>query len=161
MLEQDRYQKSPKLYVIGLTMLVLFWVFILYSLYIIPFLIWDLRYDIPELVLSWLFYLQFDLGMSVRLSKVLTFLTYALPALVFMLISSIISNYIDNKIVREEENKVRTSIPVDEAPQPTSAALGPIKQDISFATKLVLLMLVALVVLFTVEWLISVPAPAS
>lgn len=49
-MEPDRYQYNHKLYVIGITCLILALGLILYSFYILPFLLWELHYDVPEFV---------------------------------------------------------------------------------------------------------------
>lgn len=161
MLEQDRYQQNPKLYVFGMVMLMLFWFFTLITIYIIPFLIWNLNYNVPETIIAWQLHLEDTYQFSLQLSKLLTFLTVAVPALICMIVSWIISAYIDKQIVETEMNKDRTSMSISEGPQKKITSSRPVGQEVSFASKIILIILIAVVLLFVIQWLISVPPPAT
>lgn len=161
MLEQDRYQQYPKLYTLGMVMLMLFWTFALLGLYIVPYLLWNFKYDVPEFIISWRLLMEYDYGFSLFMAKWLTFLIFAIPALVCMIVSWIISSYIDKKIVLKKVLDERTSVPISEAPQKETISERPVAREISFATKVFLLMVVALIILFSIEWLISVPPPTG
>lgn len=159
MLEQDRYQLNPKLYTFGMIMLMLFWFFLLMAFYIVPFLVWGLHYDVPEFVIAWQLYIQDEFDLTLSNAKWFTFLTFAIPAVICMFISWLISIYIDNKIVHDIEEKEQTSVPIDQAPDKRPLLERPVGQELSFASKIFILMVVAVVILFLVEWLITSPPP--
>ena len=161
MLEQDRYQHSPKLYIIGMVMLMLFWLFLLIGLYIVPYLIWGFHYEIPEFIIALIVFIQEEFDLSLYLAKWLTFLTFMVPAGVCMVISCVISYYIDHTLVVEKEMASRTSMAIGEAPSKKPVTARPVGRELSFATTLFILMMVGLVILFLIEWLISSPPPAN
>lgn len=160
MLEQDRYKQSPKLYIFGMIILMFFWIFTLLGLYIVPYLIWEFHYDVPETIIIWQLFLQDEYELSSGAANWITFLTFAVPALACMIVSKMISNHIDKRIINESELAERTSVSISEGPHKEPLSSRPIGQEMSFATKIFLLMLVALVILFGIQWLISVPTPA-
>ncbi len=157
MLEQDRYKQNPKLYIFGMVMLMCFWIFTLLSLYILPFLIWGLHYNVPEAIIGWQYHLETNYSMSIQLSKLLTFLTFAIPALICFFISWLISAHIDKKIVLSAEEIERTSVPVDMAHEKQSRTPRPTGEELSFASMIILIILMVLLLLFGIQWLISEP----
>jgi len=161
MLEQDRYQHSPKLYILGIIALMLFWAFLLIALYIIPYLVWHFHYDVPEFIISWQFFLEDEFEYSTTVAEWLTFLTFAVPAMVCMAISWFVSYTIDKHLIMDKELAERNAVPISEGPKKQPVSSRPIAKDLSFATKLFLWMSVALVILFFIEWLITVPPPTS
>ncbi|MBA4697189.1 MAG: hypothetical protein H2069_07370 [Legionella sp.] len=97
-MESDRYQKNSKLFIIGIISLLFSLSLLAFSLYILPYLLWDLFYRVPAFVLNWRegiknFYEISELG-----AAWIVFLIFIIPAVFFGYISYLTSNYIDDRI---------------------------------------------------------------
>lgn len=98
-MEQDRFAANNKLYIIGLIALLLTLFLFFFSIYILPYLIWSLNYDVPDFVSSMVAYFEDDLRYTPLNSKILTWLIFFVPGFITGYISYYISNNIDNKIL--------------------------------------------------------------
>lgn len=91
--------KNNKMFITGVICLVLSLGFLLFSLYILPFLLWNLNYDVPDIVTDITSSLQDDYDYSVAGSKMLVWLIFFIPGM----ITGFISYYISNRIDRESK----------------------------------------------------------
>lgn len=101
-MEYDRFKINSKLYVLGMISLVLCLGLSLLTLYLSPYLIWELHYNVPEFVSTLSSTLQDDYNYSVPASKIIIWLLFFVPAGITGLVAYFISNYIDNKLYMNE-----------------------------------------------------------
>ncbi|KTC93242.1 hypothetical protein [Legionella cincinnatiensis] len=102
-MEQDRFSHNHKLYILGMICLLLSLGLFVFSLYIIPFFIWDLNYNVPYFILALLNLFQEEYDYSIEASKVIVWCIFFIPSIVTGLISYVVSNYIDNRIYKTEQ----------------------------------------------------------
>jgi len=146
-MEQDRYKNNNKVYIIGIICLVVAITFFFFSMYIAPFIIWDLKYDVPDVITSLITLFRENYGYSLGVSKIIVWLIFFLPSLITGFISYYISNYIDNKIYKldirtnEEEKKTKLS----------PETIRKIKESASIGGKILLLMIGIVVIILLLE----------
>ncbi|MFI4918855.1 MAG: hypothetical protein ACHP65_04800 [Legionellales bacterium] len=127
-MEPDRFKLHQKLYIFGIVCLLLCLTFLFLAVYILPFLIWGLHYDVPSFISYLLAFFQDSYEYSSFGSKFLLEVIFLGLGLITGLISYFISNYIDNQIYEivpvldEEEAKQRTLKVKEEIKE--SAGLG-------------------------------------
>ncbi|RUR12211.1 hypothetical protein [Legionella sp. km772] len=91
----EESNNSNKVFILGVICLVLSLGFLLFSLYILPFLLWDLAYDVPDMVTNMTSMLQDDYDYSSAGSKLIVWLVFFIPGLITGCISYYISNRLD------------------------------------------------------------------
>lgn len=93
----EESKSNNKIFIVGVVCLVLSVSFLFFSLYIIPYLIWELHYDVPDFVAAAIVNVQDNYNYSGSTSKFIVWLLFLLPSLVMGLISYFISNRIDKE----------------------------------------------------------------
>ncbi len=101
-MEQDRYQTDKPLYISGILCLIGGLSLLIFSIYLLPHLVWNLSYDVPILIQHMYYYLHTHLRISDFYSQLIIFLTFFLSGVVLTLYSYYASNKIDNKIYEPE-----------------------------------------------------------
>ena len=144
-MEQDRYQKNHKLFILGLFSLVLSLSLFAFSLYLLPNLFFGATYDVPWFIANWVTGLHYAYDISEPAASKIVFLVFFLSALIFAIIAYISSNRIDDQIYSTELEIIK---PV-KVKRGTTGALR-LALQILFA-----IVLVFLAVLF-VEWLLNI-----
>lgn len=94
---EESNSNNDKIFILGVVCLVLSLGFLLFSLYIVPFLLWDLAYDVPDMVTNMTSTLQEDYDYSSAGSKLIVWLMFFIPGLIAGCISYYISNRIDKE----------------------------------------------------------------
>lgn len=153
MLEQDRYKFNRTLYLVGMLCLLISMCLMLLSLYCLAYLVWELHYSIPGFIAEWKFQLMDIYELSDNAAGLLTFFILFIPALITGAVANGISNYIDRSLLIEKATEEPSSLP--ESVKKTEVLL----QSLIFMSKILLIIIVVLAVLFAIEWLISVPEP--
>lgn len=97
-MEYDRYKAHHKMYIIGIVSLLACLSLLLFSLYILPYLIWGDFYDVPEFIVILIAFLQ-ERKYSASSSHWIVWLLFFLPALILGYISYYISNFIDDELL--------------------------------------------------------------
>ncbi len=108
-MEYDRYNENNKLYIVGIICLVLCLGFLFFSLYILPFLIWGLHYDVPEFISRMLSYFEDNYYFSHYFSAICVWFIFFIPSVITGIISYFISNNIDDHllgIVKQSDEEV-------------------------------------------------------
>ncbi|MDP1603234.1 MAG: hypothetical protein Q8M03_08215 [Legionella sp.] len=146
-IDKERYQHNSKLFITSLICLVLSLCFFSFALYILPNLLWDWDYDIPEFVFTWRQGFVDHYNFGVGSAKITVFLIFFIPALITGYISYITSNKIENEVL----GIVPPKLPGEAEPS------QEVKETLSFSVRLLLTVLLVLVVLFFVEWLLKTP----
>ncbi|MBI2786043.1 MAG: hypothetical protein HYX60_06965 [Legionella longbeachae] len=145
-MEQDRFEVNHKLYILGMICLVLCLGLFFFSFYILPYLIWELDYNVPLVILNLLAVLQEDYNYSVGASKVIVWLIFFLPSLITGIISYFVSNYIDNKLyVEPPVNENKESLPPKEIGK-------EVKESVALGFKILGLMIVIIIILFLLQF---------
>lgn len=94
---EELKNNDEKLFVIGIICFFLAFGFTLFALYIVPFLIWGLHYDVPEFVAHLVAALQDSYNYSLSSSKFIVWLLFLIPGLIAGYIAYYISNLLDEK----------------------------------------------------------------
>lgn len=150
-MEQDRYGSSKKLFIFGMFCLLLSVILIVFGLYISPHVMLGFQYDVPEFIIIW----QTKLMHATKYPQGVTgfFMVAFLGFLGFLfgLVAHKISNHIDQNLLieKQQEQEDRSE------PLITNSTI----KTLSLTTKIIITTILLLIVLFSVEWLISVPAP--
>ncbi len=110
-MEYDRYGHHKKLYILGIICLLLALIFLFFSIYIIPFLLWNFSYDVPGLIHQSIAYLQDQYGFTLIKSKSTVWLSLLALSATTGYISYRISNYIDNELLEQLELQEENSLP--------------------------------------------------
>lgn len=141
-MEYDRYQQNSKLFVIGIICLLMSLALLAFGLYILPYLLWNWGYNVPEFVLSWREWLKEEYSYSDQVASWLVICVFLVPAIFCGYISQWISNYIDNQIYGIEKP---SNSPEEEM---------EVKKDLHFGLKIALLIILVLVLVALVQWLL-------
>jgi len=149
-MEHDRYGSNKALFVFGMCCLLLSVILIVFGFYISPYVMFGLQYDVPEFVIFW----QTKLSNTSQYPQFATGLFmvafFIIPGLLLGLIAHKISNHIDQSLLIEKKKEEDNS---------AMLASNNTVKVLSLTTKIIILAALLLIALFTVEWLISVPAP--
>ncbi|RUR16422.1 hypothetical protein ELY21_13090 [Legionella sp. km535] len=145
-MEQDRYSINNKLYILGIISLILALGLFFFSMYILPYLIWNLYYDVPDLVSDMIMFFEnrYDYGETV--SKIVTWMIFFMPSLIAGYISYYISNYIDDQIL---------GLAKKPDPEETLEHEKEVKESLGLAAKIILLMVLIVVVVFLLQFIIQ------
>ncbi|MBL7478779.1 hypothetical protein [Legionella bononiensis] len=149
-MEQDRYSINNKMYVLGIISLILALGLFFFSMYILPFLIWNLYYDVPDLVSNIIMFFENRYEYSEAASRVITWLIFFLPSLMAGYISYYISNYIDDQILGLAK-KVNPEL----EKETTIEHQKDVKESLGLAAKIILLMILIVAVIFLLQIIIQ------
>jgi hypothetical protein len=94
---QEPKNNDNLIFFIGIACLVITLGTLLFALYILPFLIWNLSYDVPGFVSELMATFQDYYGFSVRVGKLLVWLVFVIPGLITGYLSYYISHLIDRR----------------------------------------------------------------
>lgn len=146
-MEYDRFANNSKLYILGMVCLVLSLGFLFFSLFILPYLIWQLNYHVPGFILSLLNMMEESYNYSVGASKLIVWLLFFVPGLVTGYVSYFVTNYIDNTIyhikTQTEEDREHKEIGKE------------IKESAGLGFKILGLMVFFIIIILLVEYLIQ------
>lgn len=92
---QTNKSSNNKLFIFGIICLSISLSCILYSLYILPFMIWGLSYNVFDIIVDMLAYFEDDFFYSRELSRLIVWLIIFVPGVVAGVITYIISHKID------------------------------------------------------------------
>lgn len=152
-MEHDRFAANNKLYVVGLVSLLFSLFLFFFSIYILPYLIWSLNYDVPEFISTLIAYFEDDLRYTPSNSKLLTWLLFFIPCLITGYISYYVSNNIDNQIFG---TKHRAEL--DETGQEVRAAnrasSAQSRDSYMLAGRIIIMMIVVVSVILLLEKLV-------
>lgn len=148
-MEFDRYQKHHKLYLLGIICLLICLSLLFYSLYLMPFLLWKLNYNVPELVTNTLAILEDKYGFSNGQSRGIIGLILFILILITGFISYYVSNSIDNEIYKSE-----FALPEQETKIHTEEIQKDIKESATLGFEIIVLMILVVVGLFLLQWLL-------
>lgn len=96
---QNQSNQNNKLFIFGIINLVISLSCILYSLYILPFLIWNLSYEVADTVLELIAYFEDTFYYSKALSRLLTWLVFFIPGVITGLLAWYASLKIEKRVL--------------------------------------------------------------
>lgn len=150
-MEQDRYAQNKGLFIISMICLLLCLSLLAFAMYILPALVWNWRYDVPEMVITMRESIRSQYGFTETFAGLAVFLLFFIPAMILGFISKSTSNNIEDHIYGiEHESKVNTEV-----------IKRDVQQTVSFSIKILLLALAVIAAVFFVEWLIARPPPTA
>ncbi|KTC86756.1 hypothetical protein [Legionella brunensis] len=151
-MEYDRFQQNSVLFVIGIITLLLSLSLFAFSFYILPFLLFDWVYDVPEFISIWREWLKEEYTFTDTGASWLILLIFIIPALIFGYISYLASNYIDNRLYnvvpKRAENERQGELKKD------------IQETLGFVLKILGAIILILVGISIIQWLLAVPTPS-
>ncbi|BCA95545.1 hypothetical protein TUM19329_19060 [Legionella antarctica] len=142
-MEPDRYRISNKLYILAIICLVIGLSLFSFSLYIAPFLLWELNYDVPEVITHLITLFEYKYEYATVISKLLVWMIFFIPSLITGFFAYYFSNRIDTKVYQAEapENYEKNT-PISEE------IYRKIRESAGLCFKIVLLMIaIVLIVL--------------
>ncbi|HEN5600444.1 TPA: hypothetical protein U6322_002607, partial [Legionella pneumophila] len=105
---QHNIYENSKLHILGIICLVTSLGLFFFSLYIVPFLIWQLDYDIPDFISNMIAYGEDEYYFSPITSKTLVWLIFFTPSIIMGYLSYYISNYIDKNYLEPQEKPLES-----------------------------------------------------
>ena len=146
-MEPDRYQQNHLLYIFGMISFLISMGLILFSLFTLPHLLFGARYDVPEFIAFWRQFLVSNYGLSEIHASLFVTLLFVLSGLLFGLGAYYASTRIDNMIYGINNKK-----------KPAGMRLSSeIKESVHVFWKILALIALFYGVIFTFQWLLSVP----
>jgi len=148
-MEYDRFATNSKLYILGIVCLIISLSLLFISLYILPFLIWNLRYQVPALILNLQEFFHINYNYTIGQSNLLLWLVFFIPSVITGFISYLVSNRIDNQIY-----KIDTKTEEEEKSQHIEIQ-KEIKDSASLGFKILLLMIAIVVIIFLLQYFVQ------
>ncbi|HAT1849534.1 hypothetical protein SCR15_03930 [Legionella pneumophila serogroup 1] len=140
------YDNNSKLSVMGIICLIIFLVLFFFSLFIMPFLIWELHYNVPDFVSNMIAYLEDTYYYSSPVTKALVWLTFFIPCLITWYFSYYISRSIDKKNLLKDAN-----IDEEQSKEISSVTNEQIKESASLGFKILILMAAIILIIFILQ----------
>lgn len=147
-MEGDRFEQNSKLFIIGLICLLISLTLFAFGLYILPYLLWNWSYNVPEFVYYWREWFREYYDISEVSASWIMILIFIIPAIITGFISHLASNYIDNQIHGIEQEKT-TKLP---------EIKKNVQETLSFGFKILLLIILVLIAVAFVQWIVA-PTP--
>lgn len=146
-MESNRFGGNNKLFIFGMLCLAISLGLFIFSLYLLPYFIFEWSYNVPDFILNLLAMYQDDYQYSSAGSKTVVWLLFFVPCVITGLISYFISRYFDNKMY---------GIPASEEPEKSSIDLKKeIKESASIGGKILGLMVAIVVVILLLQYFVQ------
>lgn len=155
-MEYNRFKQHPKLHLTGLIFLVLSMSLFAFSIFILPFLLFDWVYDVPEFILHAREWLHREFGHEYGLASFFIFLFFFLLAVITGSIARKASVGIDQKSdeMKFEEDSVKTKKELKKESFNKEA-----KESASILSKIIILIVIMIVALSVFELLLYIEPP--
>jgi hypothetical protein len=137
--------QNDKIFICGIICLVLALGLLFFSLYILPYMIWEFHYDVPDFILTMISDYQGNYNYSPGSSKAIVWLFFFIPSLIFGYISYFISNYIDKSA---QEQQTLTEEVGSKEPTRSRESL---KESASLGIKLLAIIVLIFAVVFILQ----------
>lgn len=152
-MEPDRYKTNNKLYISGIIFLIVALSLFSFSLYIVPFLLWELHYDVPEMITNLITLFEDKYEYSTVSSKLLVWIIFFIPSLITGYVAYYISNRLDNQIYRTETpERYEEKMPVSEE------ISRQVRESAGLGLKIILLMIAIVIIVLLFEGFIRLTA---
>ena len=103
-MEQSRYQENHGLYIFGLICLSLGLIFLGVTLYLVPLILFHWNVGVPVQYFIFIEWLHHDFELNEVSASWILWDFFLAFGLIFMVIADVISNYIDNHLLRYRKN---------------------------------------------------------
>ncbi|HAT3856388.1 hypothetical protein ACKOUJ_06990 [Legionella pneumophila] len=150
---QHNIYENSKLHILGIICLVTSLGLFFFSLYIVPFLIWQLDYDIPDFISNMIAYGEDEYYFSPITSKTLVWLIFFTPSIIMGYLSYYISNYIDKNYLEPQEKLLESM----QEKSPSKPA-GRGRDSTILGLKIILLMVLIVAIIFLLQILFDLTA---
>lgn len=152
-MEPDRFKNNHILYIVGLISLIFSVSLLFFSLYILPYLIWKLNYQVPDTLEYLITIFEESYDYTPAKSKILAWLVFFIPSLLLGLVSYVTSNRIDNEIYKPDAD-----INEEDTPPAAPELRKEIKETASVGFKIIALMVVIVVIILLLQLFFQVTA---
>lgn len=142
-------RETERGFLIAVIALLIAMAFIGFALYILPNLLWDWHYDVPEFVADWVYNFQNQFGLTQAGAGLLFFSIFFIPGL----ISGIIVYFIFSRI---ERLKLSETAPESSKKLSSNESW---KESLGLMGQLLLLALLIFIIMRVLDWLIASPPP--
>ncbi|WP_419418656.1 hypothetical protein ACNVED_08820 [Legionella sp. D16C41] len=148
-MEFDRYQHNKILFIISMISLVICLSMFIFSLFILPNLIWHLNYDVPTFIFTWSENLKLHYNFTDRSAHVIVFLIFFLPAIFAAFIAYLTSNTIENELygLTTTKNEFKSR-----------ALKNSFKETLLIILQLLIIIGLVIGAVYFMHWLISEPS---
>lgn len=148
-MEQDCYQQSHHLYIIGMLFFILSLALFAFTAFILPYLLLKWRYDVPEFIIYTQQWLQTQHNMTDREASLLILIFFLALSIAVTLIAFAASKKLDSQIYAEK-------IPDENKPARVS---DDTRETVSVLSKIVLIVILVFIGAILFEWMIYIPPP--
>lgn len=148
-MEYERFGGSSKLFLFGIICLVISLGLLFFSLYILPYFLWELSYNVPDFILDLLAKYQDEYRYTSAGSKTVIWLMFFIPCVITGVISYFVSRHLDNKMYGIEEP------PQEESERAPGEMQKQIKESASLGGKILGLMIAIVVVILLLQYFVS------
>lgn len=144
--------RSDRDFLMSMIMLILCLISFFFSLYLLPFLIWNLNYDIPGFIFVWQEELKQVYNYTAQGAAAIIFLVFFIPSLLLGYLSKLFATeLIKDDTLSLEEPKVNQ--------EQQERAAQQRRETLQFGLKLFLMVILVYIVLSLIEWLVAIPPP--
>ena len=143
-MEDDPSQRHHKLFIVGLVSLVMTLAFLGITLYMLPNLLFGLRYDTPEFFLFLNEWLQSQYGYTNTGASKIILLSLFIPTTFFMVVAYIFSNRIERQMINSDVSSVDNPVKFRKHG----------REGLYLALKILAIMIVVFIVASVLQWLI-------
>jgi ATP/ADP translocase len=146
-MESSRFGEHNKLFIFGMICLATSLGLFIFCLYILPYFIWELGYNIPDFILNLLAKYQEDYHYSSAASKTIVWFLFFIPCIITGIISYFISRYFDKQVSDE---------PTTTAEEKSNAELKKqMRESVSLGGKILGLMMIIIMLILLLQYFIE------
>lgn len=113
-MEPDRFQHNQKMYIIGLTSLLISMMLFGLGAFILPRVVFGIAYNIPAFIFDWTNLIQVVYGLSEKAAGWIILLVVFLAGFFFSIVTYVVSHRIDSEIYHIEPEPVTEKKPAKE-----------------------------------------------
>jgi hypothetical protein len=148
-MEYERFGGNSKLFIFGIICLVISLGLLFFSLYILPYFLFEWSYNIPDFILNLLAKYQDDYHYTLAGSKFVVWMMFFVPCVITGLISYFITRHLESKMYGPDIT------PVEEQPQNEGEIQKQIKESASLGGKIIGLMIAIVVVILLLQYFVQ------
>ena len=146
---EDLYKKNNVLYIVGLLTSVIGLAFFVFSLYMLPNLLFGLKYDIPSFIVDWREYIVDHYKYTAVVAARLLLVLLIILSMIFFVIAYFSSNRLDSDLYTPELEEIEKPAKIKESTQ----------EGISLGLKILFIIVAVFLFGALFEWLIYTPPP--
>ena len=142
----NRFENSRGNFIIGMLCLFTSLIFFCYSAYVLPFLVFGWRYNLPEFILNLVSTMRIDYHWNQFVSGCMIFLIFFIPGLILMLIANVISNRLEKELTPQITDE---NLPIE------ASEKKPLSDGWKLTLKVFGMLVAVFLFLRLIEWVIS------